>query len=212
MAFDQFVFDTESRELRRSGQPVRLAPKAFSLLEILLRQRPRAVSRADLQDEIWPDTIVTESGLAKLANEVRNALGDSARAARYLRTVHGFGFAFGAEATEETGAAGPPSWCRLLWGDRVIPLPEGETVLGRAPDAGVWIDSTKVSRRHAHVRVSGTRAEVEDLGSKNGTYVRGKLVRQAVVLVDGDDIRVGPATLIFQAIRGSGSTETDHSR
>ena len=63
---------------------------------------------------------------------------------------------------------------RLLWGDRAIPLSEGENLLGRVDGAAAWIDSPSVSRRHARIVVSGGRATLEDLGSKNGTYLRGE--------------------------------------
>ena len=63
--------DLDSRELRRGAEPVRLSPKAFHLLEILVANRPKALSKADLQDKLWPDTFVVEKNLANLVSEIR---------------------------------------------------------------------------------------------------------------------------------------------
>ena len=62
--------------------------------------------------------------------------------------------------------------CRILWDSRTIPLSEGPNVIGRDPAATVFVDSSTVSRRHAVIVVSADGATLEDLGSKNGTYLR----------------------------------------
>jgi len=147
-----------------------------------------------------------------VAADLRSALGDDARHPRYGRTLHGFGYVFSGEAVDE---AGPPPGasdaraCRLVWGAREIPLADGPHVLGRAPEAAVWIDSTKVSRHHARIVVSGGRATLEDLGSKNGTYLRGKRLEGPAELSEGDLICVGPVVLKFRSARALASTESD---
>ena len=65
---------------------------------------------------------------------------------------------------------------RLVWGDREISLVEGENILGRDRDAVAWIDVYSVSRQHARIVVAGDDATLEDLGSKNGTFLRGEPV------------------------------------
>src|SRR5712691_2505141 len=92
--FDTFTFDAERRELLEGAQAVHLGPKAFVLLEILIDASPRALSKKELYERVWPGTFVNESNLAGLINELRSALGDRARKPRYIRTVHGFGYAF----------------------------------------------------------------------------------------------------------------------
>ena len=87
-------------------------------------------------------------------------------------------------------------------------LPVGEMVLGRDPTCDLRIDSPRVSRRHARIRVSSSGASIEDLGSKKGTTVRGERIEGEVALRDGDEIVVGPAELLFLAREG-GSTETE---
>lgn len=69
------------------------------------------------------------------------------------------------------------------------------------------IDSPKVSRHHARIRVTGSAAVIEDLGSKNGTRVGLQNVEREMPLADGDEIEIGPARLLFWA-SGAGSTET----
>jgi len=98
--FGDFELDQERRQLLRSGEPVPLEPKAYELLSLLLERCPRALSRAQIRDVIWPGTYVQESTLAVVVNAIRQALGDDARAPRFIRTVHGFGYAFCGEARD----------------------------------------------------------------------------------------------------------------
>src|SRR5687768_18583030 len=100
VAFDRFEFDVERRVLLEAGQPVHLSPKAFRLLEVLIAAAPRALSKKELHDAIWQGTFVEESNIATLAGEVRAALGDDPRTPKFVRTVHGHGYAFIAELAE----------------------------------------------------------------------------------------------------------------
>src|SRR5512147_1966245 len=98
--FGDFELDQERRQLLRSGEPVPLEPKAYELLSLLVERRPRALSRAQIRDVIWPQTFVSESTLAVVVNGIRQALGDDARHPQFIRTVHGFGYAFCGEARQ----------------------------------------------------------------------------------------------------------------
>ena len=91
--FGEFELDQERRQLLRSGEPVALEPKAYELLSLLVERRPRALSRAQIRDVVWAQTFVSESTLAVVVNGIRQALGDDARHPRFIRTVHGFGYA-----------------------------------------------------------------------------------------------------------------------
>ena len=104
--FGDFELDQERRQLLRSGEPVPLEPKAYELLSLLLERRPRALSRAQIRDVIWPQTFVSESTLAVVVNGIRHALSDDARHPRFVRTIHGFGYAFCGEA-RQTGDGRP---------------------------------------------------------------------------------------------------------
>ena len=97
----------------------------------------------------------------------------------------------------------------LTWRNRTLPLGKGEHFIGRAPEGVVCISSRKVSRRHARILVTREGATLEDLGSKNGTYLNGRRVEEAAELTHGDEISIGPAKLIFKAFVPDGSTETE---
>ena len=209
LRFAECVLDTEARELRREGVPRELSPKALQLLELLLSSRPRAVAKAEIHERLWPDTFVSDGSLARLASEVRAAIGDDARHPRLVRTLHGHGYAFsGMVAVDPADAGSRPAPCRLVWGERQIPLVEGENLLGRGSEAAVRIDLGRVSRLHARIVVEGGRARLEDLGSKNGTFLRGARLEEPADLTDGDEIGVGTAVLLFRTAHGDSTTET----
>ncbi len=92
-----------------------------------------------------------------------------------------------------------PGSARLVMGGREIALASGASILGRLPEATLWIDSAGVSRRHARITVSEAGASIEDLGSTNGTYVNGERVSGERPLSDGDEIRLGPIEIVFRA-------------
>ncbi len=218
--FEDFELDGERRLLTRAGAPVALTRKAFELLALLVAERPRALSKQQVRDRVWPLTVVSESTLNSLVGELREALGDDAREPRYIRTVHGFGYAFAAEAQTDApqapasaDAAGESAGfltARLLWESRLIPLAAGANVIGRDEDVAVRIDAPSVSRHHARLTVAaGEPPTLEDLGSKNGTWVAGRrLAREPAPLRDGDVLRLGRVELVFLDAKEKGSTQT----
>ncbi len=207
--FDDCTFDPETRELFRGGKAVHLHPKAFRFLEILLESRPRALSKAGLHERLWPGSFVSESNLASLAAEIRRAIGERGRGARTLRTVYGFGYAFSGEAIEEKRAPLPAAarYC-LVWERKEMPLAPGENVVGRDRNADVSIDDSTISRRHVRIRIAGKGATIEELGSKNGTFVQGKKIEKPRRLSDGDRIQVGSVVLTFREFSPEKSTDT----
>jgi DNA-binding winged helix-turn-helix (wHTH) protein len=212
ITFDDWTWDGDGRQLLHLGRRVHLSPKAFDLLGLLLQHRARMVSRKEAGAALWPGTFVSAASLAVVVNELRRTLGDSRREPRYLRTVHGHGYAFcgeGVEVTQPRGGGAEMSM-ELVWEGRVVPLGPGENILGRLPECVVGIASAKVSRRHARIVVSAAGAVIEDLGSKNGTSVGGRRIQGATGLKDGDEIGVGPFTMTFRAGPVRGSTETAH--
>jgi pSer/pThr/pTyr-binding forkhead associated (FHA) protein len=106
------------------------------------------------------------------------------------------------------GPLGRPA-CWFIWRRRVFALSEGQHIAGREPDVSIWLDSAKVSRHHARVLVRGTSTTIEDLGSKNGTFVRGSRISAPTALEAGDEVRIGPFTLTFRVARGPTRTETE---
>jgi DNA-binding winged helix-turn-helix (wHTH) protein len=208
-AFDDFVFDSELRVLTRNDTPIHLTPKAFDLLHLLLVNRPRPVAAPAIMEHLWPGCFVARGNLANLVLEIRTALGDDGRSARYVRTVHRFGYAFSgtADAPEPVEPVPPVRTpFRLLMEDGQVSLAEGATTLGRSLDCTVTVPSTTVSRCHARIMLAGGQAVLEDLQSKNGTFVNGARIEQPTPLADGDRIQLGAVPMVYRLIR---QTATD---
>ena len=195
------ILDTDRHQVFRGVEPVHLSTKAFQLLELLVEKRPKALSKDELQRALWPDTFVSDTSLTTLVNEVRTQLADPAREHRFIRTVHGYGYAFEGPASPASA-----SGCRLVWGDRDVPLDEGENILGRDSSARGSIPDASLSRRHARITVRGGTATLEDLDSKNGTWVGEERLTAPKVLSDGDAVRLGLVRLVFRAAPDSLST------
>jgi DNA-binding winged helix-turn-helix (wHTH) protein len=200
------VLDTDLRQLTREGTVTPLSPKAFRSLEVLAEHQPRPVSHADLRARVWPDLRAGGTTLARLVNEIRVALGDEAGSARLIRTVPRFGYALDGCVVEPPAPEGAAIVFFLEWDKRLIPLPPGEHVIGRAADALVSVASDRVSRRHALIVVTGDTAAIQDLDSKNGTYIGATRIDRTVDLKNGDRILVGPAMLIFRTRPDDDST------
>jgi DNA-binding winged helix-turn-helix (wHTH) protein len=206
--FAEFVLDTAMRQLCRGATSVHLEPKALELLALLLARHPEAVSKTQIQRSLWPDTFVSESSLTGLVAQVRKALGDDRAQERFLRTVHGFGYAFSGEVVIEAGR-GPSPPARLIWEDAVFVLQPGENILGRSEDASVCIGAPGVSRRHARIVVTDDRAMLEDLASKNGTFVGERRLDGPTALQDGDRVRLGSQLLVFRRATAAEPTRTE---
>jgi DNA-binding winged helix-turn-helix (wHTH) protein len=205
VSFEGFVLDTSMRQLSRRGTRVHLEPKALELLELLVARRPAAVSKTEIQERLWPDTFVSESSLTGLVAQVRKALDDDRRQERFLRTVHGFGYAFIGQVTLGSAAA----TARLVWEDAVFELRPGEHVLGRSEEAQVRLDAPGVSRRHARIVVTSEEATIEDHASKNGTYVGERRLEGPLALHDGDRVRLGSQLLVFRRAGTAAPTWTE---
>lgn len=211
VAFGDCTFDPGTRQLFRKGRPVHLSPKAFRLLEMLLGGRPRAFSKAEIHEKIWPEAVVSEVTLASLIAEIRDAIGEDAKDARFIRTVHGYGYAFAGTAADVTPPASPAgdSHWKVIWEGREIPLAKGETILGRGQPSEIRIASESVSRRHARIVVTEDTVTVEDLGSTNGVYVGNRRIRDPERLQDGETIRIGPATLTLRRVSDTEITKAE---
>jgi DNA-binding winged helix-turn-helix (wHTH) protein len=214
VSFGDFILDQSTRQLLRGGKERHLEPKAFELLELLLVRRPGAVAKAEIHERLWPGTFVSESSLTGLVAQVRQALGDNPRRPRFLRTVHGFGYAFSGDvsAGPEAGMGKARPAAQVLWEERAFPLEPGENVLGRGENVRVCIDAPGVSRRHARIVVEGGQAILEDLGSKNGTFLRERRLDSPARLGDGDMFRLGGQLLVFRSSSRKRSTLTESGR
>jgi DNA-binding winged helix-turn-helix (wHTH) protein len=208
LRFGDCVFDPEARELWRGESRVALSPKAFELLDLLIEERPRPLPQGRLRDLLWPDTHVGYTSLARVVSEVRQAVGEKAHRAAFIRTVPRYGYAFAGAIVVETPAPAAHDACALVADDREFLLPEGETLVGRGPECGVRLASSQVSRVHAQFQVSGRRATVKDHGSKNGTWINGSRIEASAELQDGDEVLFGTYRVVFRSSGVLGSTRT----
>lgn len=125
---------------------------------------------------------------------------------RYVETLERRGHRFIApvEFLEDASAtsvitSGAASPGRIVYAGRAIPLHEGMNLIGRDSSAAIFIDSSKVSRRHALIAIGPAGVTLSDLGSKNGTFVNALPVHSPMVLSDGDEIVIGSARLVFRS-------------
>src|SRR5690349_18263072 len=119
VAFGSFVFDSGTRELLDGGRRVRVSPKAFDLLRLLLERRPSVVSKTEIHDRIWQGAFVGDANLSVVVAEIRQVLGDDSKDAQFIRTVHRVGYAFSGPVTVPPTAQRPAQptahKCWLVW-------------------------------------------------------------------------------------------------
>ena len=207
LAFADCLLNLDSHQLLRAGTSVLLEPKAFQLLEVLVKRRPAVVTYIELDELLWPQVYVARTSLARIVSELRTALGDAPQDSRIIRTVYKTGYAFAADVYTPIAPSRAPVALSLTYNGRTIPLGAGDNIAGREPDCAISVDATTVSRRHARFSVAFGVATVEDLGSTNGTFVNGVAISAPCELKDGDEIALGKALLNLRAVQGSPATE-----
>lgn len=166
---------------------------------MLIEARPQPIAREAIVARLWPDTVVEPGNLHNLVSEIRNAIGDD----QVIRTIHRFGYAFDA-----TGAVEESANFVAVFGDTEIALRPGENLIGRDPSCAISIDSAEVSRRHAQITIDGARVTIEDLGSKNGTFVGTRRVTEPAEVRSGDSVLVGTTTFVIRSKSALPSTKT----
>ncbi len=209
LSFDAFTLDVSRGCLRRGADDVRLRPKSFDVLRYLVEHPGRVVSKEELIGAVWRNAFVTDNSLVQCLIEIRRALGDDARV--FIRTVPRRGYIFDISVIEASHTTGPGRASIIHWlicDGREQPLPEGSHVIGRDPSASISLRSPTVSREHARIVIEGGVALLEDLGSKNGTFMHGQAVKAPVRLSDGDEIRIGAFQLTFRILSSDGVTAT----
>lgn len=216
--FGSFALDVDQRRLFNGTTEVRLQPKGFDLLRLLVTTRPKALSKDEILAAVWPGVFISENSLATVVRDLRSALGDNAQEPAYIRTVYGYGYAFVAPATDVAAPdvtadgvpaeAAPASSWRLIHDHREIRLREGANVIGRSGHDVIILASPTVSRHHAVVHVAGSRATVEDLGSKNGTWVGPTPVIGPVALTSGVEVRLGSVVATAHYDAATPTTDT----
>jgi pSer/pThr/pTyr-binding forkhead associated (FHA) protein len=111
-------------------------------------------------------------------------------------------------AAAPSGGSRPsfPSFC-VTRGKQEFFLESGENLLGRDAAAAVYIDHPSVSRRHARISIHAERAILEDLASRNGTFLDGRRIEAPSDVHSGAVIGLGPIALTFFVLSGPRSTQ-----
>ena len=104
--FEEYAFDTERRELRRGADVISVAPQVFDLLDYLIRNRERCVTKDDLINAIWKGRSVSDAALTTRLNVARCAIGDSGEEQRLIKTLPRKGFRFVGAVREAQKAEG----------------------------------------------------------------------------------------------------------
>lgn len=204
--FEECEIDLEAGRLRRRGALVFLTQKAFDLLALLVRSRPAVVSQERITDLLWPDRFVSEAELSNVIGEIRRALGDDAREPRYIRMVQRVGYVFQAPDEDAHAFGSPAARWQLVTPLGAFSLAPGENFIGRSSDCRVVLGDPSVSRYHARIVVGDDSVVMEDLNSRNGTYIEGRRIVDAVPLAHDDEIHIGAVRLVFRQGEPEGDT------
>jgi len=198
MRFGRFEFDAQTRRVREDDREIHLTPKVFELLTALLEVAPRVASKRELHARLWPGGVVADATLVALVKQLRAALGDRDRAAPLIRTVHRVGYALELSPVHRRADLPAMTACWLTVGQRRLALTKGDNIVGRDVTARIRLDDPVVSRRHARIVVGGSSVLIEDLGSKNGTFVDDQQISaDTVPLHDGCRLAFGTVLAIY---------------
>ena len=199
-------------EIRDGDLTVHLRPKAMDLLAILAAKPGEVRNNRDLLDTVWPDVVVGDASLSMLVVELRKALSDDPKNPEFIETIPRKGYRLVKPVTGVETNQNPTRFALVGAETRVL-LFEGENLIGRDPEAKVQIDSLLVSRRHSRIRITGESVTIDDLGSKNGTFLNGNRLEGAVLLSPGDQITIGRSMVSYRfVVVGDVATVTEASK
>ena len=207
--FGDFELDVAAFTLRREGIPVRLEKIPMEVLVLLVEHAGTLVTRDSIHAALWgPDVFLDRDAAINTAiRKIRKALGEDVDRPRFVETVVGKGYRFVGQIVRET--ADPQrqgAVYRLTRGTDAFALQDGENLIGRDPDVHVFLDHPSVSRRHARISITADRVVLEDLNSRNGTWIDGRGITSPTEVHDGFIIGVGPITLTFVSRSSVAST------
>jgi DNA-binding winged helix-turn-helix (wHTH) protein len=207
LSFGPFELDVEAFTLRRQGTQVLLEKIPMEVLIVLAQHAGALVDRDSIHAALWgADVFVDRDAAINTAMlKVRRALRDNADRPQFVETIVGKGYRFVAPVSARGAPGQRPRYC-VMRGTHMFTLGTGDNLLGRDPAAEVRIDHPSVSRRHARIAISSRRAVLEDLKSRNGTFVNCRGITSPIELHDGAVIGVGPIILTFVALSGAAST------
>lgn len=212
--FGEFELDVAAYVLTRAGNRIKLEKIPMDLLILLVQSAGTLVQRKTIQKSLWSSGVFVEhdSAINTAIRKIRQTLGDDVDEPRFLETVVGKGYRFIAPVDRlPSPKAGNnqrrsfPSYC-VTQGRQEFILDAGDNLLGRDPDASVYIDHSSVSRRHARISIDATRAVLEDLKSRNGTFLEGRRIESPTPIEHGAIITLGAITVRFIVLAGPAST------
>jgi len=210
-----WVVEPTLDRITRNGREVRLRPRAMDVLTALSLAAGKLLSKREIIDTVWRTEFVGDHALTQVIAELRAALGDDARAPKFIENIPRRGYRLVAPviplAGSTTSGQGTTMPFRLETEDGSQPLAQGSNVIGRTEDADIRLDKTEVSRCHAIITVQGTTAIIEDLGSKNGTFVNGRQIAGPTQLTNGDEIWIGRSVARMRFLIEGEPTKTETS-
>jgi DNA-binding winged helix-turn-helix (wHTH) protein len=226
--FAEFELDVAAYALKHRGESVKLERIPMDVLILLVERAGTLVERSSIQAQLWGPEIFVEHDAAinTAIRKIRHALGDNAARPRFVETVVGKGYKFiaplesvtglskegerGANSRAEPSARKRPLFPRysVTVGKQEFVLNSAETPLGRDPATGVYVDHPSVSRRHARISIESDGVVLQDLGSRNGTFLNGRRVDGPAKIHHNDVIGLGPITLVFHIARAPASTQS----
>jgi len=205
--------DVGARQVWKDSRPIHVTRKELDLLLLLLELRPNVATKEQIYARLWPDVFVSEASLQALVSDLRETLHAGSDRDEFIRTVHGVGYAFcgtvrdsGVVPAMEQGVV--RGW--LVGTTGRVSLHSGENIVGRSdhPD----LDTTTISRRHVLIQIGPGGVTIEDLGSKNGTWLNDDPVTTAKTIHDGDTVRLGSSVFTFRRARMSSATKSGLKR
>lgn len=212
VSFEEFTFDASRQVLSRGSQNVHLTPKEMCLLELLLNGRGKVIPEQELVDCLWPDVVVSGASLKNLVSILRTNLGEPPHGRSYIRNVRGRGYVLDAPITELCDEPPVHSAGYLHYAGRIIPLHPGSNLVGRDYCCSVRLLHSSVSRRHATIVLATDRVTLEDLGSRNGTFLDGAAVSGVCRLEHDHQLTFGRLATYYTASTSDDSTLSVSSR
>ena len=167
--FGDFRLDQANATLSREGSAVSLTPKAFSVLEYLVEQAGRLVTKDEFMDRIWSGVFVGDAALKVCVREIRRALGDDSQHPRYIETAHRRGYRFIAPVSMVTSVRSAP---------RVAEAFESAWRRRAPSDAA---DAIRAERRRQH-RLPGDRRRPDRPGVRDGMGLASRLLLDGAIV------------------------------
>jgi DNA-binding winged helix-turn-helix (wHTH) protein len=198
-----WLFEPTLGQISCGKRTVRLRPRAVEVLSCLAASPGAVVSRDRLIDAVWRTSHVSENVVSQVITELRAAFGDDARSPCYIQNIPRRGYRLVAPVgrlDQDASVLDDLSLYILAAAGIQFALVRGENLVGRSSGADLRINMTQVSRLHARIVVRGRAATIEDLESKNGTFINGERISKPTRLAIGDEIGFGPGSASFRFV------------